>query len=502
MATDIKGFLKIKKQVCGYRPVCERVKDYSQVFVIRPDKDNREQGLRCMDCGTPFCHWGCPLGNYIPEWNEFISVGQSRKAFELLDDTNNLPEITGRICPAPCEYSCVLGINDDPVTVRENELGIIEYAFSNSLIGAKPPKKRTGKKVAVVGSGPAGLSCAAQLNKAGHKVTVFEKDDAFGGILRYGIPDFKLEKWILDRRIKLWKEEGIEFRSSVNVGKDYPASKLLKDFDAVCLCGGSRVPRDLKIEGRELGGIHFAMDYLIQSNKRAANSFRINGERPSALSERSESNGHSRTISAKGKKVLIVGGGDTGADCVGTAHRQGASCVMQIEVMPKPPACRTQDMAWPKYPLLLKTSSSHEEGGERKWAVLTKKFIGEKGRVKEVLCAQVDFSVKDAKGCPIMKEVAGSEFRIEADLVILAVGFLHAEHSGLLSELKVEFDARGNVKTDSNYMTSLKKVFSAGDMRRGQSLVVWAISEGRRAAHCIDKHLSKETTLPLLPAIC
>ena len=485
MATDIKGFLKIKKQTWGYRPVCERVKDYSQVFIVRPEKTSQEQGLRCMDCGTPFCHWGCPVGNYIPEWNEFMSAGHWEKAFELLDETNNLPEITGRICPAPCEYSCVLGVNDDPVTVRENELGVIEYAFSNNLIKAKPPKKRTGKKIAVVGSGPSGLSCAAQLNKAGHKVTVFEKDDAIGGILRYGIPDFKLEKWVLDRRIKIWKQEGVEFKTSVNVGKEYPALKLLKDFDAVCLCGGSRVPRDLKIEGRELGGIHFAMDYLTQSNKRVAKVKFAQNE----------------LIDAKGKKVLIVGGGDTGADCVGTAHRQGASCVMQIEVMPKPSDCRTKDMAWPKYPLLLKTTSSHEEGGERKWAVLTKEFIGEKGKVKKVSCVQVDFSEKDPKGCPMMKEVPGSEFVIEADLIILAIGFLHPEHNNLLSDLKVEFDSRGNVKTDMNYMTSVKNVFSAGDMHRGQSLVVWAISEGRRAAHFIDKHLRKETSLPLLPAI-
>ena len=477
---DTHGFLKIKREVSSYRPVCERVKDYREVAQLRSDERSREQGARCMDCGTPFCHWGCPIANYIPEWNDLIFHGQWEKAMEMLDATNNLPEITGRICPAQCEYACVLGINDDPVTIRENELAIIEHAFKNGFIKPLPPKKRTGKKVAVIGSGPTGLSAADQLNSAGHTVTVFERDDKVGGILRYGIPDFKLEKKILDRRIKVWEKEGIKFVTGVNVGVELKISPLKKEFDAICLTVGSRVPRDIKIEGRELAGIHFAMDYLTQLNRRAG------GEKilPDKL------------IDAKGKKVVVIGGGDTGADCVGTANRQGASCVVQIEVLPKPAECRTDSYPWPKYPLILKTSTSHEEGSDRHWSILTKKFVGQGGRVKKISCVRVDFSQKDDKGCPVMEESAGSDFEIEADLIILAVGFLHPEHFGLIKELGVELDTRGNVKTDADYSTSAKKVFAAGDTRRGQSLVVWAISEGRGAAHCIDKYLMGVTSLP------
>ena len=465
MATDIKGFLKVKRSVAGYRPACERVKDYSQAALLKADNICRQQGSRCMDCSTSFCHWGCPVGNYIPEWNELMSAGHWQKAFELLNASNNLPEITGRLCPALCEYACVLGINDEPVTIRENELGIIEYAFKNGLIKAHPPKKRSGKKIAVVGSGPAGLSCAAELNRSGHKVTVFEKDERIGGILRYGIPDFKLEKRVIDRRLKIWEEEGIVFKTGVNAGVDYPAERLLIDFDAVCLCGGSRKPRDLKIPGRNLQGIHFAMDYLIQSNKRVAKT----QIKPEEL------------IDAKDKKVLVIGGGDTGADCVGTAHRQGASCVAQIEVLPKPSEKRTSDQPWPKYPAVLRISSSHEEGGERQWSVLTREFLGKDGQVKGVSCIKLDHQ---------MKEVSGSEFLIEADLVILAIGFLHPEHEGLLSGLKLQFDSRGNVLADADYKTSVGRVFAAGDMRRGQSLIVWAIAEGRKAAESIDRYLT------------
>ncbi|MCX5667290.1 MAG: glutamate synthase subunit beta, partial [Candidatus Omnitrophica bacterium] len=451
-----RGFLKVARQEGHYRPVCERVMDFKHAFKTRAEKRSQEQASRCMDCGTPFCHWGCPTGNYIPEWNDLMFRGKWEKALTLLEATNNMSEITGRVCPALCEYACVLGLNDDAVTIRENELAIVEFGFKNGLIKPNLIRARTGKQVAVVGSGPAGLSCAAELNKMGHNVTVFERDDKPGGILRYGIPDFKLEKNIIDRRIDIWKKEGIVFKTGVDAGKDYPFNKILNEFDAVLLAGGARVPRDLKIEGRELKGIHFAMDYLTQSNRRIAG----------------EIFAKDKLIDAKGKKVVVIGGGDTGADCVGTAHRQGAACVVQIEVLPKPPECRGPNCPWPAYPSILKTTSSHEEGGERHWEVVTKRFIGEKGIVKKLSCVKAD-----------------DEFEIETDLVILAIGFIHPEHSGFFVDLKIGFDERGNVKTDSKFMTSVDKVFSAGDMRRGQSLVVWAISEGRSSADYIDKYL-------------
>ena len=462
---DPKGFLKVKREGSSYRPVCERVKDYENVSILRTEENSKDQASRCMDCGTPFCHWGCPVGNYIPEWNDLMFHGKWEKSLELLNATNNLPEITGRLCSALCEYACVLGINDDPVTIRENELSVIEKGFSLNLIKAVIPKKRTHKNIAVVGSGPAGLACADQLNKAGHKVTIFEKDKRIGGILRYGIPDFKLEKKILDRRLNIFKKEGIEFKTSVNAGVDITAGRLLNKFDAICLAGGSRQPRDLLIEGRDLKGIYFAMDYLTQSNKA------VSGEKfsPGVIEN------------AKSKKVLVIGGGDTGADCVGTAHRQGASCVVQIEVLPKPPESRTPDYPWPKYPVTLKTSTSHEEGGVREWSVSTKKFVGENGHVEKVLCSR-----------------DGSEFEIEADIVIIAIGFLRPEHTSLLKEMGLEFDTKGNVKTGENYMTSREGVFAAGDMRRGQSLIVWAIAEGRRCAYNIDEYLIGSSLLPNL----
>lgn len=478
---DPRGFLKYRRQVAAYRPVCERVKDYSPVFTHRSDKESQEQASRCMDCGTPFCHWGCPVGNYIPEWNDLAFTGQWRKAFELLDATNNFPEITGRICPAPCEYSCVLGINDEPVTTRENELAIAEHAFEMGFIRLKFPRSHTGKKVAIIGSGPAGLSCASQLNKAGHVVTVFERDNKIGGILRYGIPDYKLEKWIIDKRVNILTDEGVKFRTGFNVGNDYPVYRLLKNFDAICLTGGSRVPRDLNIEGRHLNGIYFAMDYLAQSNRRIAGEIIPTD----------------KLIDARGKKVIVIGGGDTGSDCVGTANRQGASCVVQIELLPQPPECRTNEYPWPSYPMLLKTSTSHEEGVvERKWSVLTKKFVGKGGNITKILCAQVEFSKPLDKICPIIREVPESEFEIEADLVILATGFVGPERKGIIEELRLELDKRGNIRTDSSFMTSRKGIFTAGDMRRGQSLVVWAISDGRRVAHYIDKYLMDNTKLP------
>jgi len=478
---DVRGFLKSARQKTQYRPVCERINDFKDVSKLPTEKQSQDQASRCMDCSTPFCHWGCPIGNYIPEWNDLMFRNHWKKAFELLQATNNFPEITGRVCPAFCEYSCVLGINDDAVTIKENELAIIEYAFSSGFVKINPPKHRTEKKIAIIGSGPTGLACADQLNKAGHRVEVFEKDDKIGGILRYGIPDFKLEKSLLDRRIYILNKEGIEFKTDINVGKDYPSSKLLKEYDAVCLAIGSGVPRDLNIEGRDLKGIHFAMDYLVQANKRAQGK-KFKSE---------------KLIDAKGKKVVVIGGGDTGSDCVGTAHRQGAACVVQIEVLPQPSECRTGEYPWPKYPMILKTTSSHEEGGERHWAVLTKRFIGKNGDVNKLLCAKVEFK-KTKDDCSLMKEIPESEFEIDADLVILAVGFLHPNQTGLLKELKVEFDKRGNVKTDENYMTSVDKVFSAGDMRHGQSLVVWAISEGRRTAYSIDKYLMGESNLALM----
>ena len=476
---DIKGFLKNARQNGYCRAVCERIKDFNEVSQLRSEDKSQEQASRCMDCGTPFCHWGCPIGNYIPEWNDFMSRGHWESALNLLEATNNLPEITGRVCPALCEYACVLAINDDAITIRENELAIVEYGFKKGLIKPIIPKKRTGKKIAVVGSGPAGLSCATQLNRAGHNVIVFERDDGVGGILRYGIPDFKLEKYLIDRRVDIWNKEGVVFKTGVDVGIDFPSQKLLKDYDAVCLAGGSRVPRDLKIEGRDLSGIHFAMDYLVQSNRQ------VSGKKISK----------EKRIDAKDKKVVVIGGGDTGSDCVGTAHRQGASCVLQVEVLPQPPKYRNQNCPWPEYPLLLKTTSSHQEGGERQWSILTKKFIGKNGKVEKLSCVKVEFTNSDGKVCPIMREIPGSGFEIEADLVILAVGFLHPEQKGLISELRIELDERGNVKTNEYYMTSVKGIFSAGDMRRGQSLVVWAIAEGRRCAYSIDRYLMGESNL-------
>ncbi|MFA6142736.1 MAG: glutamate synthase subunit beta [Candidatus Omnitrophota bacterium] len=462
---DVRGFLKIARQGSEYRPVCERLQDFGHVSKPRAEKESEEQASRCMDCGTPFCHWGCPIGNYIPEWNDYMFHGKLNEAVKLLEATNTLPEITGRVCPALCEYACVLGLNDDAVTIRENELAIVEFGFENGLIKPLHMGKKTGKSVAIIGSGPAGLSCASQLNRAGHSVTVFERDEKPGGILRYGIPDFKLEKHLIDRRIGIWKKEGIIFKTGVNAGIDYPANKLLSEFDAILLAGGSRIPRDLKIEGRDLTGIHFAMDYLCRSNKKQA------GEKLNKAA----------MIDAKGKKVVVIGGGDTGSDCVGTANRQGASCVVQIEVLAKPPEHRSSSHPWPKYPVLLKTTSSHEEGASRHWEVTTKRFEGIDGSVKKLLCAK-----------------GNGQLEIEADLVILAVGFLHPEHCGLLTDLRVSLDERGNVKTDASFMTSIDKVFAAGDMRRGQSLVVWAISEGRRAAYNIDKYLTGKSSLSLI----
>jgi glutamate synthase (NADPH/NADH) small chain len=476
-----KGFLEVKRKKTSYRSPQERIKDYKEVSLLRSDKESSRQASRCMDCGTPFCNWACPLGNYIPEWNDEAYKGNWKRAFELLNATNNLPEITGRICPALCEYSCVLGLNDDAVTIRENELAIIEHAFKKGWLKPDKPKKRTGKNIAVIGSGPAGLASAMQLNKAGHKITVFERDEKPGGILRYGIPDFKLDKKLIDRRLDIMKKEGIMFKTSTEAGTDIKAQDLLKNYDALCLTAGSRTPRDIKIEGRSLKGICFAMDFLTQSNRAVAGQkYKYNDE-----------------LWAKDKSVVIIGGGDTGADCLGVAHRQGAKKVVQLEIMPKPPECRSDKYPWPYYPLLYKTSTSHEEGGQRYFSVMTKKFRGKYGFVKKLNCIKVDFK-KDKNSCPLMQEVKGSEFEIDADLVIIAAGFIHPEHKGLINDLKLKTDERGNVKTNENFMSSKDKVFAAGDVRRGQSLIVWAISEGRKAAFCVDKYLMGKSSLPYI----
>ncbi len=469
---DQKGFLKYNRVSAVHRPIKKRIADFKHVAKTRKDNDSLQQAARCMDCGTPFCHWGCPAGNYIPEWNDLMAQGKWTKALQLLQQANCLPEITGRICPALCEYACVLGITDEPVTIRENELAIIEYGFKKKLIKPNNPFKRIHKKVAVIGSGPAGLACAWELNKIGYSVTVFERDDKIGGILRYGIPDFKLEKWIIDRRVKLMEEEGVEFKTSVDVGRGYPASKLLKDFSAVCLATGCRTPRDLNIEGRNLQGIHFAMNYLTQAN------LFIQGQ--TILPK----------LNAKGKKVVIIGGGDTGADCIGVANRQKAASITQIEVMPKPPKNRSQDYPWPSYPLLLKESSSHQEGCRRQWSVLTKKFIGDKdGHIRKINCIEVEFIKTTDKAFSQMKEIPDSTFEIETDMAILAIGFLQPERE-LISMLNLTTEEKGNIKTNENYLTSEKGIFAAGDARRGQSLAIWAISEGRTCAQAIHQHLS------------
>lgn len=471
----IKSFLHIKRRQSKHRLVRERIKDYKDVLILPSDGETKEQSSRCMDCSTAFCHWGCPLENYIPEWNDFVFRGRWKEAFELLNAVNNLAEITGRICPAVCEYACVLGLDDNPVTICSNELAIIEHAFKEGFVRPNTPQKRSGKKAAIIGSGPAGLSAASELNKMGHKTVVFERDSKIGGILRYGIPDFKLEKWIIDRRLDIMREEGIEFAVNSEVGRNYPFKKIRDEFDAVCLAGGCRVPRDLKIEGRDLKGIYFAMDYLTQANKLVSK----------------EKNSLEEDRDAKGKKVVVIGGGDTGADCVGSANRQGAESVTQIEVLPKPPEVRSQEYPWPYYPKLLKTSTSHEEGCWRQWSVTAKEFLGDgSGRVKKILCAKTECSKDERTGKAIMKETLGANFEIEADMVILAMGFLHPRYQGLLEELKVELDERGYVKTDKNFMTSQKGIFAAGDMRKGQSLVVWAVSEGKNCAQRINRYLN------------
>ncbi len=473
------GFMEFTREQPVKRKKEERVKDYKEVELTLPQEKATTQAARCMNCGVPFCHNGCPLGNIIPEFNDAVYDQNWELAYQILASTNNFPEFTGRICPAPCEASCVLGINKPPVTIEAIERYIIETAFEKGYVVPHLPKYQTGKKVAVVGSGPAGLAAAAQLNKAGHLVTVFERSDAIGGLLRYGIPDFKLDKTVIDRRIQVMEEEGITFKTNANVGVNIRTKSLLDEFDAVLLCGGSTVPRDLPIPGRNLKGIYPAMEFLSQQNKRVS-AKSVEADHRGAAYQNGE-------LLATGKNVFVIGGGDTGSDCVGTSNRHEAASVTQIELMPMPPTERAESTPWPNWPMMLRTSTSHEEGCERHWAIQTKEFIGdENGNLKAVKL--VDLEWKTENGRMVFVEVAGSEREIPCELALLAMGFLHPQQEGMLTDLGIELDERGNVKAQ-HYQTTNPKVFAAGDMRRGQSLVVWAISEGREAARGVDEYL-------------
>ncbi len=475
----VTGFKEFERKTPQYLPVEERIKNYKEFVVPLPKEEVETQGARCMDCGVPFCHTGCPLGNIIPDFNDQVYHGKWQAAFKTLLSTNNFPEFTGRICPAPCESACVLGINKPAVTIKNIEVSIIDYAYSQGWVQPRPPAHRTGKRVAVVGSGPAGLAAADMLNKAGHNVTVYERADRIGGLLRYGIPDFKLDKNHVQKRVDLMVAEGVHFVTNANVGVNVPVEELKKDFDAVVLAGGSTAPRDLPIKGREINGVHFAMKFLTQNNKRVAGDVIPEAE----------------VLLATGKNVVVIGGGDTGSDCVGTSIRHGAASVTQIELLPKPPVGRTVDTAWPLHPgpRMLSTSSSQGEGCTRDWSVLSKEFVAdENGNLKGINAVRLEWNG------PKFTEIPGSEFFMPAELVLLAMGFLHPEKPGMLEQLGVALDERGNVKTDGNYSTSVENVFSAGDMRRGQSLVVWAISEGRECARAVDSFL--QGTASLLPA--
>jgi glutamate synthase (NADPH/NADH) small chain len=462
----IRGFLEIARAKGERRPVAERVQDYREFELPLPEPQLREQAARCMDCGIPFCHEGCPLGNLIPEWNDLIHNNRWEEAIVSLHSTNNFPEVTGRVCPAPCEASCVLNLEKAPVTIKSIERQIADHAFENEWVRPRPSPVRTGKKVAVVGSGPAGLAAAQQLARKGHSVTVLEKADRCGGLLRYGIPDFKMEKHIIDRRIEQMEAEGVVFRTGVNVGVDITADQLKSQFHAVVLCGGAQAPRNLTVPGRELDGVHFAMDFLTQQNRRVA------GDEVPA----------SEAILATGKRVVVLGGGDTGSDCIGTSHRQGAVSVTSLEIMPRPPEDRRTDNPWPAWPLIFRTSSSHEEGGEREFSAMTKRFHGKDGKLTSLEAVRVEW----VGGAP--KEVEGSAFQIPCELVLLAMGFVGPIKEGLLQQLGVELDKRGNVAVKKS-ATSVPGIFAAGDMARGQSLVVWAIAEGRKAADAVDAYL-------------
>ena len=474
------GFMEYRRETPKKRLVTERVRDYREIDKPFAEEKLVTQAARCMDCGAPFCHAGCPLGNLIPDWSDLVCQEQWKRAFEALHATNNFPEFTGRLCPAPCEEACVLAINELPVTIREIEKAIIERAFAHGWVQPQPPARRTGKRVAIVGSGPTGLACAQQLNRSGHWVTVLERDDRIGGLLRYGIPDFKLEKRVLDRRLRLMMEEGVVFKTQCEVGKNY-AVEQLGEFDAVVLCAGAAKPRDLPIPGRELRGIHFAMECLPQQNRRAA------GEdlRARGIEE----------IHARGKHVVIIGGGDTGSDCVGTANRQGAKSITQFELLGKPPAGRPAHQPWPYWPMRLRISTSHEEGVQQHWNISTKAFLGANGKVQKVRTVNVEF-VEGEGGRLQMRETPRSGREWPADLVLLAMGFTGPEPNGVVARLGAELDDRGNVRTGEDYMTSVPGVFAAGDARRGQSLIVWAISEGREAARSVDQYLMGNTELP------
>ncbi len=463
----VTGFMEYSREVAPRRDPQERIKDWFEIYEPFPVERVQTQGARCMDCGVPFCHTGCPLTNLIPDWNDLVFHGKWREAIRQLHATNNFPEFTGRICPAPCEASCVLGINEPPVSIKLIEKSIVDRAFDEGYIHPEPPAIRTGKRVAVIGSGPAGLAGAQQLARAGHAVTVFEKSDRIGGLLRYGIPNFKMEKWLIDRRLEQMRAEGVQFMINAHVGVNVSISDLRRDFHAILLAGGAEHPRDLQVPGRELKGIHFAMEFLPQQNRRNEGD-----EVPAG-----------QAILATGKRVIIIGGGDTGADCLGTSHRQGPRSVHQFELLPKPPDDRSASTPWPLWPMQLRTESSHEEGGIREWSVSTVKFTGdEHGNVTQLHGVRVGAP-------PAFEPIAGSEFTLDADLVLLAMGFLGPVRNGLLDQLEVKLDARGNVFTDDAYMTSVPGVFAAGDMRRGQSLVVWAIAEGRKAAKGINRFL-------------
>jgi len=470
----VTGFMEYTREVAERRSPAERVNDWFEIYLPFPEDRLRAQGARCMDCGVPFCHTGCPLTNLIPDWNDQVYRGRWKDAVRQLHATNNFPEFTGRICPAPCEASCVLGINEPPVTIKQIEKNIVDRAFHEGLIKPEPPEKRTGKRVAIVGSGPAGLAAAQQLARAGHDVTVFEKADRIGGLLRYGIPNFKMEKHLIDRRLEQLRAEGVKFETNAHVGHNVPAEDLRKDFDAILLAGGAEHPRDLNVPGRELAGIHFAMDFLPQQNRRCEGD-----TVPDA-----------GAILATDKHVVIIGGGDTGADCLGTSHRQRPLSVTQFELLPKPPDERSPLTPWPLWPMQLRSESSHEEGGIRDWSVSTTRFTGdEHGHVRQLHATRVGPP-------PKFEPLPGTQFTIDVDLVLLAMGFLGPVKDGMLTQFGVKLDQRGNVATDENYMSSVAGVFAAGDMRRGQSLVVWAIAEGRKAARGVDQFLMGETRLP------